>query len=167
MKIRLTACFAPVLALCLSLSACSGVASDPAKTTDAGYQALGKSDWKTAQAEFDTALAALATTDAGFKRAKMGQIEALIHTDPARAKDEFLGMAAGMSSQVSEKDYIAVASKLTSESKFMEAIAILEAGLKAQPESPKIKQVGDAIKAAAEKAGDADALGALKGLGYL
>jgi hypothetical protein len=155
------------LAAVSALAACNGGSKDPAKLTDSGYAALGKSDWKGAQSDFDAALAVLQPTDAGFKRAKMGQVEALIHTDAAKARDEFLALAKGMSSQVEPNDYIAVASKLTGERKFMDAIAVLEVGLKAHPEHPKVKAIGDRIKAEAEKAGDEGALKALKGLGYL
>ena len=57
--------------------------------------------------------------------------------------------------------------KLTAKGKFAEAIGVLEAGLKKHPEDGDIKKMGDAIKVAAEKAGDTNALGSLAGLGYL
>ncbi len=154
-----------VVLLCL-VAACSGSA-DPAKLTDQGYAALGKSDWKGAQADFGSALAALEPTDPRYLRAKMGWIEAAIYTDPGKAKDEFLALAAGMASQVKSSDYIAVASKLTGERKFPEAIAVLESGLKAHAEDPKVRAVGEAIKKAAERAGDDASLAKLKTLGYL
>lgn len=152
--------------LCLAAASCSGSA-DPAKLTDEGYAALGKSDWKGAQADFAEALEGLESSSPGFLRAKLGWIEAAIYTDPAKAKDEFLALAAGMGSQIKSSDYIAVASKLTGERKFPEAIAVLERGLKAHAEDPKVRAVGEAIKKAAEKVGDSSALAALKGLGYM
>jgi hypothetical protein len=151
--------------LCVLAASCGGTA-DPAKLTDEGYAALGKSDWKGAQADFDAALQQMQTTDAGYLRAKMGSIEALIYTQPERAKDDFLALAKGMSSQVKASDYITVAGKLAGNSKFPEAIAVLEAGLAAHPEHPKVREVGDKIKVLATKAGDSKALDALKGLGY-
>lgn len=151
--------------LCL-IAACGGSA-DPAKLTDEGYAALGKSDWKGAQADFNSALETLKPSDPGYLRAKMGWIEAAIYTEPGKAKDEFLALAAGMSQQVKSSDYISVASKLTGERKFSEAIAVLESGLKAHSEDPKVRAVGEAIKKAAEKAGDNASLEALKSLGYL
>lgn len=155
-----------IAALCLVAAACGGSA-DPAKLTDEGYAALGKSDFKGAKADFAAALEGLKSTDAGFLRAKLGWIEAAIYTDPVKAKDEFLALAAGMPSQVKSSDYIAVASKLTGERKFPEAIAVLEGGLKAHAEDPTVRAVGEAIKREAEKAGDNAALATLKGLGYM
>lgn len=155
-------------ALMLSLlgAACGGT-SDPAKLTDNGYTLLGKSDWKGAQSEFDKALAGLKTTDAGYLRAKLGSVEALVHLDAAKAKDEFLATARGMSSQVKASDYIGIASRLAGEGKFMEGIEVLEAGLDAHPEEPKVRQVGEKIKELASKAGDSEAIAKLKSLGYL
>jgi hypothetical protein len=147
--------------------ACGGGSADPAKAVDDGYVALGKSDWKAAQSDFDAALATLKSTDAGYLRAKLGQIEALIHLDAAKAKQEFLALAKGMSSQVEPKHFIAVASNLTSEKKYVDAVDVLEAGLNAHSEDPKLRAVGEEIKKAASKAGDDKALAALKGLGYL
>lgn len=152
--------------LCVVAASCGGSA-DPAKLTDEGYAALGKSDWKGAQTDFAAALEGLKSTDPGFLRAKLGWIEAAVYTDPAKAKDEFLALAGGMNLQIKSSDYIAVASKLTGERKFPEAIAVLESGLKAHAEDPKVRAVGEAIKKAAEKAGDNAALEALKGLGYM
>jgi hypothetical protein len=147
--------------------ACDGGSADPSKLTESGYAALGKSDWKSARSEFQKALAAMQTTDPRYLRAKMGEVEALVHLDAAKARDEFLATARGMSSRVGPKEYIAVASKLTSERKFMDAIGVLEAGLEAHSEDLKLKAVGDRIKEEATKAGDDKALEALRGLGYL
>ena len=44
---------------------------------------------------------------------------------------------------------------------------ILEAGLQAMPQDADIKNMGNAIKVAAEKVGDSGALSAIKGLGYV
>jgi len=156
------------LLLCLAAAACGG-GPDAAKLTDEGYASLGKSDWKNARADFDAALAQLKTTDAGYLRAKLGSIEALVQLEPAKAKDEFVALAAGMASQVKASDFISVASKLTGKQAFTEAVAVLEAGLKAFPEDPKVRAVGDAIVKAAQNAPDPEAkkaLESLSGLGY-
>ena len=160
-----------VLSVCAAsavfISACDGGSADPAKLTDSGYAALGTRDWKGALGDFDKALATLKPADAGFLRAKMGRVETLIHSDAAKAKTEFLELAASMSAQVNSKDFIAVSSKLTAEHKFADAIDVLAAGLKAFPTDAKVKAVGDRIKEEATKAGDSEALKSLKGLGYL
>lgn len=158
--------FAAALVLSLVAASCGGSAT-PAESTDSGYAALGKSDWKGAQAEFDKALAELKSDDAGYLRAKMGSIEALIHTNATKAKDDFLALASGMSSKIKSSDYINVSSKLANEQKFAEAVKVLEAGLAAHAEDPKVKAVGEKIKELASKAGDSEALKSLSGLGYL
>lgn len=149
-----------------AVTSCGGDAT-PAENVTAGSTALGKSDWKAARESFDKALAALPATDPAYKSAKLGQVEALIQLEPEKAKSEFLAYATAQGSAASSKDWRNVMSKLTAKAKFKEAIAILEAGLKQHPGDGDIKAMGDAIKVAAEKAGDSEALGSLAGLGYL
>ena len=164
---RLRVLLVPALALsALCFASCSG-GSTPAKLTDEGYAALGKSDWSGAAADFDKALAGLKSTDPGFLRAKMGQVEALVHLDAPKAKQEFLAVATGVSSQVGAKEDVAVASKLAGERKFSEAIDVLAVGKTAYPEDVKIKNVGNAMLKEATKAGDSESAKRLKGLGYL
>ncbi len=149
-----------------SVSSCGGDAT-PAENVTAGSTALGKSGWKAARESFDKALASLPATDPAYKRAKLGQIEALIQLEPDKARAEFLAYATAQGSAADSKDWRNVMSKLTAKAKFKEAIAILEVGLKQHPGDGQIKEMGDAIKSAAEKAGDSEALGSLAGLGYL
>jgi hypothetical protein len=159
--------FAPGLALCaLMLVSCGGNAS-PAELTNDGYAALGKSDWKGAAGDFDRALAGLKTTDADYLRAKLGLIEALVHTDAPKAKSEFLALAAGTPSPVTSKNFVVVASKLAGERKFSDAIDVIEVGKQMYPEDTKLNEVGKALAKAASKAGDSEAEKRLKGLGYL
>lgn len=149
-----------------SVTSCGGEAT-PAENVSAGSTALGKSDWKAARESFDKALAAMPATDPAYKRAKLGQIEALIQLEPEKAQTEFLAFASAQGTTAESKDWRNVMSKLTAKAKFKEAIAILEAGLKQHPGDGDIKAMGDAIKVAAQNAGDAEALGSLAGLGYL
>jgi hypothetical protein len=155
-----------LMLLAPTLGSCGGAAT-PADNVQSGSTALGKSDWRAAQTSFEAALAALAPTDPSYKKAKMGQVEALIQLDAARAQSEFLAYAQSAGEGVDSKDWRNVMTKLTAKGKFAEAIAVLDAGLKSRPQDADIKKMGDAIKVEAEKAGDANALGALAGLGYL
>jgi len=155
------------LALGLAFLGSCGGSATPAESVQAGSTALGKSDWRTAQTSFESALAALPAEDPAYKRAKLGQVEALIQLDAARAKTEFLAYADNPKAALDSKDWRNVMTKLTAKGKFAEAIGVLEAGLKKHPEDGDIKKMGDAIKVAAEKAGDTNALGSLAGLGYL
>lgn len=151
------------LALSLSIASCGGGSEDPAAMTDEGYAALGAGDHRAAVESFEGALATLEPGSPDYMRAKMGEIEALIHVDAARAKTEFLEQGESFS----EAQYATVGSKMTSAKKFQEAIAVLDAGMKRFSESPKLKAMLDQVAVEAEKSGNSDALESLKGLGYL
>lgn len=151
------------LALPLTLVACGGGSETPSEMTDAGYAALGAGDHTAAVESFEGALASLEPGSPDYLRAKMGEIEALIHVDAARARDEFLSE----SEAFGEAQYATVGSKMTSAKKFNEAIAVLDAGMKRFSESPKLKAMLDQVALEAQKSGNSDALDALKGLGYL
>ncbi|MFT5287559.1 MAG: hypothetical protein ACI8TQ_003747 [Planctomycetota bacterium] len=157
-----------LIALAVSLTSCGG-ASDPAALTDLGAKALGSGDYAEAAAQFDAALSAIAgdTSNDQYLRAKWGIIEAGAHVAPDRSVSDFLSLAKANSATMSEKDYSKVGSWLSSAKKFVQAITVLNEGVQAYGESPTlINQLKD-IKKKAEAAGDADAAGALSGLGYL
>jgi len=151
------------LLVTLPLAACGGGASDPGQLTSEGYQALGSGDAKAALEDFQTALAGLEAGTPEYQRAKMGEIEALIQLDPKRAQETMLALG----SAADESQYATVGNKLTGAGHFLEAIAVLDAGMKRYAESPKLKALLDQVKVEAEKQGDSGALDALKGLGYL
>lgn len=151
------------LALSLSLAACGGGGGDPTQLTNDGYQALNSGDHAAAVKSFEAALSGLEAGTPDFQRAKMGEIQALIHLDAGRARDQFLMHAEAFDA----KAYETVGSQLTTAKEFEEAIAVLDAGMKRFTENPKLQALIDEVKAAAEKSGDAGALDSLKGLGYL
>lgn len=161
--ITLVAAIAALLTWC----SCGSGSADPTESTNAGYAALGRSDWTAAQAEFEKALAHLKPTDAGYVRAKMGQVEALIYSDAGKARDEFLGLAKALPTSIGAKDYKVVGSKLTSERKYVIAIDVVDVGRKACPDDQSLKQVMDKIIEESKKTNDPEALEKLKGLGYI
>jgi len=150
----------------LGLAACSG-SSDPTELTDQGYAALGKGDYPAAMEAFKDALAKLQPSDPGFVRAKMGEIEAWIRADANKAHDEFLELARSHPEEVGSREYGTVANKMVAAQQFMTAIDVLDAGIKAHAEDPKLKATMDEVKAAAQKAGDPEAIKKLQSLGYL
>jgi len=152
----------------LFFSACGGN-SDPRALADEGSKALNSGKYEEAAKSYEKALAALGsdTSNPEWKRAKMGLIQARVRIDAARAKDEFLEFAGANSSKVSDSDFNLIGSKLGDAGKLQEAFAVLDAGMKAHPESPHLKALRDDIGRRAEASGDEGTLKSLKGLGYV
>lgn len=154
----------------LLLAACSGGA-DPKSLYDQGQGALASGDYASAAERFDQASAALAaageTGSELYVDATLGAIEARIRTTPEQAKSDFLELAKARPSALEPRDFSYVGNKFAAASRFMEAIEVLDAGMKAHAESPQLKELQTSIRTAAEKAGDSAALEAMAGLGYL
>lgn len=154
--------------LTLALLLLAGCGSESAKDlSDAGYQALGRSDYQAALTQFQEALKLTDPASAEYVALKFAEIEAWAGIDGERAKTEFLGLAAKQGDKVTPKDYVTIANRLTGAKAFDSAIALLADGLKRYPQDEGVKKLGDRIKIEAEKAGDKNALSSLAGLGYL
>jgi hypothetical protein len=159
----------PALALFLitaGFTACSGSA-DPAQLTRDGVAALNSGKPADAFKMLDKAVQAMEPTDPKYGQAAVNRCRALAHTDAAKAKDEFLALAAAHASAVEEVDYEIVADTLRSKKKYAEAIEILAAGMQRYTESPKLIALRDQLGKEAETSGDSSALDAIKGLGYV
>jgi len=156
-------------ALSLSLAPACGGSSDPRALTDEGSKALNSGKYEDAAKSYESALAKLGndTANPEWKRAKMGLILARVRTDATRAKDEFLEFAGANASKVTDSDFNQVGGKLGDVGKLQEAKAVLEAGMKAYPESPHLKLLLVDLGKRAEASGDAAALKELEGLGYV
>ena len=156
------------LAFPILLPACGG-GSDPKALNDSGYEALGASDWSGALADFEAAVAAIGDDSAHpqYLSAKLGEIEARIHTDAKKAEEQFLALAKGMPSKVTDKDFSMIGSKFAGASEFSSAIAILDAGMQTHAESPHLAGLLESIKTAATREGNTAAISELEGLGYL
>jgi tetratricopeptide (TPR) repeat protein len=146
-----------------------GGPSDPRALNDEGSKALSSEQYEQAAESYEKALAAMGsdTGSAEWKRAKLGLVQARTRTDASRAKTEFLEFAQGSPSKVTDSDYNLIASKFGDAGKFAEAIAILEVGKKAFPESPHLDALGKDLFNRAKASGDEGALDKLKGLGYV
>jgi len=161
MNLRILAAFA----LCLA-PACGS--SNPAELTDQGSKALNSGDYEGAAKSYEKALTVLGsdTSNPEWLRAKLGSVKAHAHTDATKAKSDFLALAAASPSKVTDREYSAVAGALGEAKHFKEAIEVLEAGMKSNPESVALKGLRDDLGKRAESSGDSGALDALKGLGY-
>lgn len=153
----------PAVLLALLTFGCGG--SDPAALTDSGYAALNSGKPGEAKAAFEEALADLDPNSPEYLRASLGLARARAAEDPAGAKDAFLAIAEG--GGVTAVDYRQIVGDLANAGAFAEATEVLEAGMKAFPEDPRMQEVLHQVGKAAERAGAADALQGLKGLGYI
>lgn len=155
------------LSLPLVLGACGGGSADPKAATDAGYAALGSGDAQGAVDHFAEALGALEPTDPGYKRARMGEIEAKVGLAPDAAANSFLEYSKSHPEQLEAGDYRKVGVQLSDRKALKVAVDVLDAGLKRFPGDPKLKEAMELTVAAAETSGDTSALDALRGLGYI
>ena len=158
----------PLLAsLALALASCGG-AADPAGLNSEGYAALGSGNYEAAAGHFQSALDALGTntSDAQYERAMLGLIDANAHVDPDAAQADFLAYAAA-SSTLSADEYGRVGKELANAKAFTQAVAVVDAGIQAHPETPALMTIMEMISEEAKKSGDTGALDAMAGLGYL
>jgi len=154
----------PLLVGCGDSGTSSG---DPTTLTDGGYASLNSGNYDEALGSFQQALQGLEPGAPGFVRAAMGEIEALIHVDAKQAEDKFLQLAQSFPDSVGAREYKNIGGKLTSEKKYTEALAILDVGRKAHVEDPDFDVMIATVKEKALETGDAGAMKALEGLGYL
>ena len=154
-----------ISALCLSLLVACGGASDPNQMTNDASAALTSGKYSEALQGFDAVLGQIDASHPSYMRAKMGSIEAQIHIEAGKAKTDFLAFAAANKGKVTEKDYRSVGSKMTGAGKYLEAIAVLDAGIQEFGKSDALMKTIEAVKK--ESANDAAAQSALAGLGYL
>ena len=131
----------PALLLALVLPACGG-ADDPVELTRAGYSQLNSGNADGARESFEGARALLQPSDPEYVRATLGLAQVLAQSsskeDAARARDTFLELARG--GAVEQGDYRIVAGALVSKRHFEEASALVEAGMTAYPESPRMAE---------------------------
>ena len=168
----------PIPIALLALAACAAAAlaivpgcgsSDPKTLNDEGYTALNSGDRKAALECFDESIAALGAnaSDPQYLRAHLGAVEARAYTDPERAVTDFTALAVANPAAIGDRDYGRVASQLADAKAFPEAIAVLEGGKAAYPESQDLHKAVQAVGKMAERAGDKSATKALEGLGYV
>jgi len=153
---------APVLLLAL---ACGP--SDPRTLTDAGASALASGDSTKALASFEEALAGLKPTDAEYVRASMGRFQALVRSEPERARDEFLAFAKVQAASLAESHYGILVGEFLRRGRTVEAIDVMDAGVKAFPNSEAMLAIRKRVEEQARSSKDPASMQKLKGLGYV
>jgi hypothetical protein len=153
------------LSVCLVLPACG--TSDPRALTDEGASALASGDAKGAQASFEKALSVLKPSDPDFARASMGRFQALVRSEPALARDGFLAYAKAQGAAVTEGDYGTLVAEFLRREHTVEAIDVMDAGVKAFPKSEAMVAIRKKVEEQARTAKDPAAMQKMKGLGYI
>jgi len=164
LKLLLAPCF---LAAALLAAACGS--SDPAELVKQGNTQLNSGDSKAALASYEKAIDAIGSdrTHASYKRAHEGAAEALITTDAKAATTRFLELARDVPAQVTDKDFNIFGAKLAGSRHYLEAIDVMDAGLKAHSESAILHTFKDQLVEDANSAGDSAAIEKLAKMGYL
>jgi len=147
-------------AVLITCTACGG--GDP---RTAAQDALNSGDYPTAVAKFDAALRDAEAGSADYVALSVDRCRALAHQDGAKAKAEFLALAA--SSNLEVGDYTLVVSELLNVQQWVPAIELMDAGVKAFPENPKMGLLRKQVVAKSTESGDDAANDLLKGMGYL
>jgi hypothetical protein len=151
--------------IALPLAGCGG--SDPKSLNDEAYASLHRGDARAALADFERALEAAPPGTIEHLRAALGRCEALAQTDPSRAQAEFLGFASRERALVREDDYSLMCAALVRARAFSPAIDVMDAGMKAFPESKRMQDTKDSVIRATQQAEDPAALNKLASLGYV
>ncbi len=154
------------LLLCLLLLTPSCSESDPKVLTDSGTAALGSGDAATAAKSFGAALTHMDAKHPDFLRASMGKCQALARQNPMEAKQEFLDLARKHPELIKEPDYATIIRELVQKRGTSEAIEVVEAGMKAFPNSMSMIAIRDEVGDELKKSQDPASMDKLKGLGY-
>src|SRR5262245_49888385 len=163
---RVTALFALA-----SLTGCGGT-SDPRELVAKANVELNTGEHASALAKFERAQQALADRpdDPLYHAARLGAIDARVHSDAKAATSEFLAYATQRPSQVRDSDYIYISGKLASANAFAEALDIVQAGATAFVGSERMKaQEKRVVELSRERAnrGDDELLRKLASMQYL
>ncbi len=155
------------LLLLLPLLAPACGPADPRALTDAGASALASGDSPKARDCFEQALAELKPGDPEYVRASLGLFQALVRGEPVQARDKFLAFAKAQAASVNEGHYGAMVGEFLRRDRTAEAIDVMDAGVKAFPNSEVMLAIQKRVEEQARTAKDPAALQKMKGLGYI
>lgn len=152
------------LSLLLVLGACGS--DTPADPTEAGQMAVQAGDHQAAVGHFDTALATLSAGTPEHTEVAIARCRARAYVDSSAAREDFMQLAGA--TDLEEKAYRDMIRDLFNGGAdgLLEAVNVVDAGLKKFPESEKLQKYLEKLKAEAAKAEGGALNNALKGLGY-
>jgi tetratricopeptide (TPR) repeat protein len=158
-----------LLATSLVLFACGGGASDPAALASSGSAALNSGDYASAKADFEKGLELIGgdASHVQFAALKLGSIEAEAHINPEKAEKDFLAFAASHPDRADYRSYSKIAAELDDAKALTVAVRVLDAGLKRFEDHEVLAKQMAGLEQKAKDTGDAGALDALQGLGYI
>jgi len=152
-------------ALFLPLVACNGGGSgDPLSAAEAALQA---GDSAKAVGLLQKHAAGLDKASDAYREATLLLCNALAEAAPKDAAQTLLALAEAQPDKVTARDFRDVQSYLQTHGHLLEAIDVMDAGLKRWSEDATMLEVKDRLLAAVKNAGDAAATAKLKGLGYM
>jgi hypothetical protein len=154
-----------LLALGLLLPACG--TSDPRELTAEGEKALASGDAQAALVDFEEALGQLKPGDPGFAQASIGRFKALVRVEPELARDDFLAYAKAQSATIGEGDFAIMVGEFLRRERTLEAVDVMDAGVKAFPKSKEMLAVRKKVEEQARASKDPAAMQKMKGLGYV
>ena len=158
--------FLPILlALGLFLPGCGP--SDPRELTDEGAKAFASGAAQGALVHYEEALGLLKPGEPDFARASMGRFQALVRIEPESARDEFLAYAKAQSATIREDDFAILVGEFLRRERTLEAVDVMDAGVKAFPKSETMIAVRKKVEEKARASKDPAAMQKMKGLGYV
>lgn len=148
----------------LTLTACGG--GDP---KEAGTTALQSGDYSKAAEHFAQALKGKDARSEDFVELRVDRCRALAGFDPAAAEREFTGLTVAVKEAGALKvaDFTQVASALLNAKAGVQAVNVMDLGMKRFPGDEKMNALLEKVKQAAFDSGDEAAQDALRGLGYI
>jgi len=149
----------------LALASCGGGPSTPTDLHNAGLDLASAGDFAGAISSYQEALGGADETLA--LQIRLDLANAMCHTDAAAAADEFMSIVESNADDLTERDYMSVGRQLKDASAFIEAVVVVDAGVKNLGEAPKLLELISQIGKDAAASGDSSVHDALKGLGYI
>ncbi|MCC7014434.1 MAG: hypothetical protein IT454_17875 [Planctomycetes bacterium] len=142
----------------VALSSCGG--------TDDPYEALKAKDYPTAIKLFEERMAASKPIEDAWLRAANGRVEALAHTDKARAKSEAGALINEHGKALGETKVSNIAQSLAKGGALKEALEVLNDTVKAWPDSVALDSIHSQVFAQFVATASKDDIKSLEGLGY-
>jgi hypothetical protein len=152
----------PFILLTLGLGSCGGGDADPVAL---GRAAMTNGDEAAALTYFNQALVGKTSADADYYELQIDRARALSYKEPTKVPEAISSLSA--EATVAARDYRNITTDLVTAKAFVPAVEVMDLGMKAYPDDPNMVKFKDKVISQSKAAGDAGALKALEGMGYL